>query len=105
MKKILYSVVGLMIIVLGILFFGGRFFVRPPVVVETPTGASMQCTDESRKAEICTMIYAPVCAKVRVQCIKAPCEPVYETMASICTACVNPLVESYTEGECPLVSQ
>jgi hypothetical protein len=47
------------------------------------------------------MIYAPVCAKVRVQCIKAPCEPVYETMASVCTACVNSLVESYTEGECP----
>ena len=45
MKKILYSVVGLMIVVLGILFFGGRFFVRLPVVVVTPTGASMQCID------------------------------------------------------------
>lgn len=100
MKKILYGTVGLMIVVLGILFFGGRFFVRPSVETEVPVKTSMQCTDESRKAEICTMIYAPVCAKVRVQCIKAPCEPVYETMASVCTACVNSLVESYTEGEC-----
>ncbi len=73
---------------------------RPSVETEVPVKTSMQCTDESRKAEICTMIYAPVCAKVRVQCIKAPCEPVYETMASVCTACVNSLVESYTEGEC-----
>lgn len=100
MKKLLYSTVGVIIILLGILFFGGRFVLNSSVSDETPIAISMQCTPESRSAEICTMIYAPVCAKVNIQCIKAPCEPVYETMASVCTACVNPLVESYTDGEC-----
>ena len=33
---------------------------------------------------ICTMEYAPVCWKVEVQCIKAPCDPVYETFSNKC---------------------
>ena len=44
--------------------------------------------------------YEPVCATVNIQCIKAPCDPIKETFSNSCTACINPLVESYTQGEC-----
>ena len=35
---------------------------------------------------MCTMEYQPVCAAHQVQCIKAPCYPVYQTYGNACTA-------------------
>lgn len=32
----------------------------------------------------CTMEYAPVCAKVEVQCVRAPCYPIYKTYSNRC---------------------
>lgn len=32
----------------------------------------------------CTMEYAPVCAKVQVQCFRAPCYPIYTTYSNQC---------------------
>lgn len=32
----------------------------------------------------CTMEYAPVCAKVEVQCVRAPCYPIYHTYSNTC---------------------
>ncbi len=58
------------------------------------------CKPEQRGAEVCTMDYTPVCGKVNVQCIKAPCPPQYQTFSNVCVACGNSLVESYTAGEC-----
>lgn len=58
------------------------------------------CESKQRNVDICAEIYQPVCAKVNVQCIKAPCEPVYETFSNACEACKNSLVESYIAGEC-----
>ena len=58
------------------------------------------CKPEQRGAEVCTQNYDPVCAKVNIQCIKAPCYPVGETFSNACRACANPLVESYTNGTC-----
>lgn len=58
------------------------------------------CEPEQRNADVCTTDYNPVCAKVNVQCITAPCDPVNETFSNACEACKNPLVESYVVGEC-----
>jgi len=58
------------------------------------------CTQKQRNADVCPMIYDPVCAKVNVQCVKAPCNPVYENFSNSCVACINEVVESYIKGEC-----
>ncbi|PIP73831.1 MAG: hypothetical protein COW88_00735 [Candidatus Lloydbacteria bacterium CG22_combo_CG10-13_8_21_14_all_47_15] len=58
------------------------------------------CESEQRGAEVCIALYQPVCGQVNIQCIKAPCQPVYETFSNSCVACANPLVESYTKSEC-----
>lgn len=49
---------------------------------------------------VCTMEYAPVCAKVDVQCIKAPCDPVYETFSNKCMMTANKLATFAYNGEC-----
>jgi hypothetical protein len=88
----------------------GRLFVEPvnfpPVppddepALPTPTSESTLCQPDQRNADVCIKIYAPVCGKVNVQCIKAPCYPVEQTFGNSCEACANPLVESYVSGEC-----
>lgn len=51
----------------------------------------------------CTMEYAPVCATVQVQCIKAPCNPVEQTFSNSCMARAAGAT-IVTNGECvPLV--
>ena len=58
------------------------------------------CQPSQRQGDACFQIYDPVCAKVNIQCIKAPCDPVYQTFSNPCEACRNSLVGSYTKGEC-----
>ena len=46
-----------------------------------------RCLEKAKKkSKICTMDYTPVCWKINVQCIKAPCDPVWETFSNKCTA-------------------
>ncbi|UMX47418.1 MAG: hypothetical protein L7H18_03125 [Candidatus Nealsonbacteria bacterium DGGOD1a] len=59
------------------------------------------CTEESREGDVCNEIYSPVCATVRIQCVKAPCNPIQQTFSNACIACHNPLVSDYAMGECP----
>lgn len=59
-----------------------------------------ECMQEQRNADVCTAIYASVCAKVNVQCIRAPCNPVNETFPNSCEACKNPSVGGYWQGAC-----
>lgn len=66
---------------------------------EKPSSAIL-CKVEQRNIDACAAIYDPVCAKVNIQCIKAPCDPINQTFSNSCTACNNPLVESYAGGEC-----
>lgn len=61
---------------------------------------TVKCVPEQRNADLCTTDYDPVCAKVNVQCITTPCDPVNETFSNACKACKNPLTESYIAGEC-----
>lgn len=58
------------------------------------------CTDTERMNTACTHQYQPVCGKVQVQCIQAPCPPVTETYSNGCVACSQGNVISYTEGAC-----
>ena len=60
------------------------------------------CLPEQRNVDACIEIYQPVCASVNVQCVTTPCDPVRETYSNSCKACMNSLVSSYTEGECPI---
>ncbi|MCR4330682.1 MAG: hypothetical protein NUV49_02265 [Patescibacteria group bacterium] len=65
-----------------------------------PVNQVFTCTLEQRNAEVCAQIYQPVCATVNIQCITTPCDPIQETFSNACSACSNPLVSSYTVGEC-----
>jgi len=67
-----------------------------------PDLAVTECLPEQRNVDACIEIYQPVCASVNVQCVTTPCDPVQETFANSCKACVNSLVSSYTNGECPV---
>ena len=64
------------------------------------TGQIMTCLTDSRNVEACAQVFDPVCATVDIQCVKAPCDPVRQTFSSACEACLNPLVNTYTSGEC-----
>jgi len=61
---------------------------------------AVDCLPEQRNVDACIEIYQPVCGQVMVECIKAPCDPVKETFANPCKACMNPRVLSYVDGEC-----
>ena len=67
--------------------------------VEQIDGVAL-CALEQRNAEVCAQIYSPVCAKVNIQCIKAPCNPIWQTFSNACEACSNSLVENYAMGAC-----
>lgn len=58
------------------------------------------CTQDQRNAAACIQLYDPVCAKVNIQCITTPCDPINQTFSNSCFACMNSLVESYIKGEC-----
>lgn len=58
------------------------------------------CLPEQREAELCAQVYEPVCARVNILCIRAPCYPVNETFPNACEACKNPLVDTYVTGKC-----
>lgn len=65
----------------------------------------INCSPESRKADFCTTDINPVCAKINIQCIKAPCNPINQTFNNSCEACKNPLVESYEKDECSNITE
>ena len=67
-----------------------------------PDLAVTECLPEQRNVDACIEIYQPVCASVNVQCVTTPCDPVQETYANSCKACMNSLVSGYTKGECPV---
>ncbi len=64
--------------------------------------AVTECLPEQREVHACIEIYQPVCATVKIQCVTTPCDSVQETFANSCKACINSLVSTYTQGECPV---
>ncbi len=68
------------------------------VAVLATTGILLANNDSAPVA--CTMEYAPVCASVQVQCIKAPCPPINQTFGNRCTMRANSLAKFLYDGEC-----
>lgn len=62
--------------------------------------AKNYCSEESRNAESCILIYSPVCGwfNESINCISYPCANTY---GNSCQACMDNSVEYWTEGECP----
>ena len=58
------------------------------------------CDEESRGVEFCIEIYQPVCARVQIECITTPCDPIGQTFSNNCFACMNNNVLDYVNGEC-----
>jgi hypothetical protein len=56
---------------------------------DTMTITTMSVIEEPM---MCTMEYAPVCAEVQVQCIKAPCFPMKQTFGNACSAGKNSIL-------------
>ncbi len=72
-------------------------------VLTNSRGELYRCLPEQRNVDACIEIYQPVCATVFVHCVTTPCDPVQETFANSCKACMNSLVSTYTKGECSVV--
>ena len=89
----------LIIIVLIAVGAAGYFIYQPKTPAEN-SESIFYCAKEQRDADVCVQIYDPVCAKVNIQCIKAPCDPINQIFSNSCEACKNSLVESYIRGEC-----
>lgn len=77
-------------------FFRGEC--KPGITTWTQTDNTIEQPIE--EPTICTMEYAPVCAKVAIQCIKAPCEPIEQTFWNRCSMNANKLATFLHEGEC-----
>lgn len=111
-KKKIHIVLGIVTIFIIIVFWHKNYIEKtipentpaePTVnkpVTEIPKPSITLCGKEQRGTDFCAQVYAPVCAEVQIQCIKAPCNPIKETFSSSCEACKNQLVSSYTAGEC-----
>ncbi len=90
-----------LVVIIAVLALGFLFSPRiPPDETIPPANQVFTCTPEQRNAQVCAQIYQPVCATVNIQCITTPCDPIQETFSNACSACSNPLVSSYTAGEC-----
>ena len=67
-------------------------------------GQYRECSPESRQAQACTMIYAPVCAEVDtgVRCVAAPCPAsrAERTFENACRACSEKSTYGYRDGAC-----
>ncbi len=77
--------------------------IQPDIIPETtiqPEDKPEQIDQPSENQAICTMEYAPVCAEVQVQCIKAPCPPIQQTFGNKCQMNANKLAKFLYEGEC-----
>ena len=56
---------------------------------------------QNPSSDQCPDTYKPVCAKIQIECVKAPCNPVFETMNNECLAKLRGnLLLGYTDGTC-----
>jgi len=62
---------------------------------ECPVGKKNYCTETERDAEVCIMLYAPVCGYNSN-------EQILDTYSNSCFACANATVEYWVNGECPI---
>lgn len=89
MKKIWLSfVLGTLLLIAGSTFATGQTTITASghATVTASGGATTSGSSESNSGTMCTADYTPVCGKVQVQCVTAPCDPVWETFSNACTA-------------------
>ena len=67
---------------------------------EISTGREEHTENPDQTPVMCTLEYAPVCAEVQVQCIKAPCPPIKETFGNKCQMEANKLAKFLYAWEC-----
>jgi hypothetical protein len=80
----------------------------PPAPETNPGGPSpgelVQCSADSRRADMCTQQFDPVCADLDtgVRCVRAPCPESSErkTFSNACMACKEAKVMAYRKGSC-----
>ncbi len=76
-----------------------RAYMRGECGTTTTTGTTTSPANEETPT-MCTMEYAPVCASVAVQCIKAPCPAIEQTFGNKCMMNGNKLATFLHDGEC-----
>ena len=82
------------LIIISLIFLSGCSF--RGLFYPTQTEPEMPVSDEI----VCNEDYDPVCAKVQVQCITTPCNPVLETFSNRCFAKLNRNVIGLVAGKC-----
>ena len=55
---------------------------------------------ERQEPRSCKQSYKPVCARVAVECFKAPCKPKYQTFDNLCVMKNNPNATYIRNGRC-----
>jgi|GEM_PF-1710713 len=72
----------------------------PPICDFPPCQKAPKNLCGTRRAEVCTEVWQPVCGWFgpNIECFKYPCAG---TFSNSCFACMNPIVEYWTDGECP----
>lgn len=82
------------------------FFIIIPILFLFNTALAVTLDDTTTRIMpiedpgYCTTEFAPVCAEVQIQCIKAPCEPILQTFSNRCEMNKNKLTKFLYEGEC-----
>jgi hypothetical protein len=74
-------------------------FLRKPLDL-----AVTACLPEQRDVDACIEIYQPMCAlrDTGVRCVTTPCpSEEWKTYGNVCSACRDPDVMGYKQGECP----
>ena len=69
----------------------GEAFGRANSSIQNAENALRLIAKTEQKETICAQEYNPVCAKVNIQCVKVPCDPIYETYSNACKASKNPM--------------
>lgn len=82
-----------LLILFGLIFFGFKEETKEQ-------SGKIYCTPEQRGIKSCPTNTSLVCGwfNQSVKCLAYPCADVY---LNPCAACINPVVEFYTAGECP----
>lgn len=97
MTKKITIILAVIVVLAGLV---GAFWYFFPKCAKYRAPEVVFCTEEQKNVQTCIEIYDPVCAKVNIQCITAPCDPIYQTFPNSCFACMNSLTESYVKGGC-----
>lgn len=76
----------------------------PPAETPAPVADTTPIACTEPRPQACTMDYRPVCATrdTGIRCVTTPCpSSEQKTFGNACSACSDPKVSQYVNGECP----